>query len=89
MILGLICAGSSYIADPPLHDGSPCSWLDGVIPHFQLTVPAAGETLCVLLLWTFSVAMTTPVPHAARRLPAVDPNVAEALAIVTLSQTIV
>jgi hypothetical protein len=30
--------------------------------------------------------MTSPAPHAARRLPAVDPSVAEALAIVTLSQ---
>jgi hypothetical protein len=32
------------------------------------------------------VAVTTPAPHAARRLPAVDPNVAKALAIVALSQ---
>jgi hypothetical protein len=32
------------------------------------------------------VAMTTSAPHAARRLPAVDPNVAKALAIVTLGQ---
>jgi hypothetical protein len=32
------------------------------------------------------VAVTTSAPHAARRLSAVDPNVAKALAIVTLSQ---
>jgi hypothetical protein len=40
----------------------------------------------VLLLRTFSVAVTTTTPHAARRLPALDPNVAKALAIVTLGQ---
>jgi hypothetical protein len=44
------------------------------------------DTLGVLLLRTFSVAVTTPAPYAARRLPAVDPNVAKALAIVTTSQ---
>jgi hypothetical protein len=32
------------------------------------------------------VAVTTSAPHTARRLPAVDPNVAKALAIVTLGQ---
>jgi hypothetical protein len=31
-------------------------------------------------------ALTTPAPHAVRRLTAVDPNVAKALAIVTLGQ---
>jgi hypothetical protein len=30
--------------------------------------------------------MTTPAPHATRRLPAVDPNMAKALGIVTLGQ---
>jgi hypothetical protein len=40
----------------------------------------------VLLLRTFSVALITPAPHAARRLPAVDPNVAKALAIIILVQ---
>jgi hypothetical protein len=30
--------------------------------------------------------VTTSIPHAAWRLPAVDPNVAKALAIVTLGQ---
>jgi hypothetical protein len=32
------------------------------------------------------VALTTSAPHAARRLPVVDPNVAKALVIVTLGQ---
>jgi hypothetical protein len=32
------------------------------------------------------VAVTTSAPHAAKRLPAVDPNVATALAVVTLDQ---
>jgi hypothetical protein len=32
------------------------------------------------------VAVTTPAPHAPRRLTAVDSNVAKALAIVTLVQ---
>jgi hypothetical protein len=32
------------------------------------------------------VAVTTPELHAARRLPAVDPNVAKALAIISLGQ---
>jgi hypothetical protein len=32
------------------------------------------------------VEVTTSARHAARRLPAVDPNVAKALAIVTLGQ---
>jgi hypothetical protein len=32
------------------------------------------------------VALITSAPHAARRLPAVDPNVAKALAIVILGQ---
>jgi hypothetical protein len=32
------------------------------------------------------VAVTTSAPHTARRLPAVDPNVVKALAIVTLGQ---
>jgi hypothetical protein len=43
-------------------------------------------SLGVLLLRTFSVAVITPAPHAARRLPAVDPNVGNAPAIVTLGQ---
>jgi hypothetical protein len=41
----------------------------------------------VLLLRTFSVAVTTPASQASRRLSAVDPNVAKALAIVALGQT--
>jgi hypothetical protein len=44
------------------------------------------DTLGVLLLRTFSVSVTTPAPHAAKRLPAVDPNVVKTLAIVTLFQ---
>jgi hypothetical protein len=32
------------------------------------------------------VALNTPAPYAARRPPAVDPNVAKALSIVTLDQ---
>jgi hypothetical protein len=52
----------------------------------QITVAAAWDTLGVLLLRTFSVAVTTSAPHAARRLPAVDPNLAKALAILTLGQ---
>jgi hypothetical protein len=42
--------------------------------------------MSILLLRTFSVAVTTPALHAVRRLPAVDPNVAKALEIVTLGQ---
>jgi hypothetical protein len=57
-----------------------------LFPILQLTVAAAWDTVGVLLLRTFSVAVTTPAPHAARRLPAVDPNVAKVLAIVTLDQ---
>jgi hypothetical protein len=33
MIPGLTCVGSSYVGAPPLHDCSPCSWLDGVVFH--------------------------------------------------------
>jgi hypothetical protein len=33
------------------------------------------------------MALTTPAPQAARRLPAVDPNVAKALAVVALGLT--
>jgi hypothetical protein len=58
----------------------------GWLPILQLTVAAAWDTLGVLLLRTFSVVVTTPAPHAARRLPAVDRNVAKALAILTLGQ---
>jgi hypothetical protein len=58
----------------------------GLLPIFQLTVAAASDTIGVVLLRIFSVAMTTPSPRTTRRLPAVDPNVAEALAIVTLAQ---
>jgi hypothetical protein len=58
----------------------------GWFPIPKLTVAAAWDTLSVLLLRTFSVAATTPAPHAKRRLPAVDPNVVKALAIVTLCQ---
>jgi hypothetical protein len=29
MIPGLSRVGSSYAAAPPLHECSPCSWLDG------------------------------------------------------------
>jgi hypothetical protein len=58
----------------------------GSFSILQLTVAAAWDTLGVLLLRTFSVSVTTSAPHAARRLPAVDPTVAKALAIVTLSQ---
>jgi hypothetical protein len=42
----------------------------------------------VLLLRTSSVAVTTSAPHEARKLPAVDPILAKALAIVTLGQTL-
>jgi hypothetical protein len=58
-----------------------------VIPHLSTYISAAWNNLGVLLLRTFSVAVTIPVPHAARKLPAVDPNVAETLAIITLGQT--
>jgi hypothetical protein len=34
------------------------------------------------------VAVTTSAPQTSRRLPAVDPNVSKALAIVAMSQTI-
>jgi hypothetical protein len=33
MIPGLTCVCSSYVGAPPLHDCSPCSWLDGVTPQ--------------------------------------------------------
>jgi hypothetical protein len=58
----------------------------GDSPSFNL-LAAAWDTLGVLLR-TFSVAVTTPAPHAARRLTAVDPNMAKVLAIVKLGQAI-
>jgi hypothetical protein len=54
---------------------------------FELTAAAGWNALGVLLLQTFSVAVTTPVPQAAGRLSAVDPDVAKAFAIVALGQT--
>jgi hypothetical protein len=45
-------------------------------------------TPSVLLLRTFSVAVTTPAPQAACRLPAVHPDVVKTLIIVALDQTI-
>jgi hypothetical protein len=33
------------------------------------------------------VAVTTPTPYAARRLPLIDPNVAKAMAIVTIYES--
>jgi hypothetical protein len=43
--------------------------------------------LRVLLLQTFPVAATTPAPQPVRRRPAIDPNVAKTLVIVTLGQS--
>jgi hypothetical protein len=57
-------------------------------PIFQLAVAAGWDALSVSLFWTFSVAVTTPAAQAACRLPAVHPDVAKALTIVTLGQTI-
>jgi hypothetical protein len=58
----------------------------GDSPSLNLTVATAWDTLGVLLLRTFSVAVTTPAPHEARRLPAVHPNVAKDLSNVMLGQ---
>jgi hypothetical protein len=57
-------------------------------PIFKLTVAAGLDALSVLLLQTFSVAVSTPAPQAAGRLLAVDTDATRALAIVTLSEKI-
>jgi hypothetical protein len=51
---------------------------------FQFAVAAVWGALRILFLWTFAVAVTTPAPQAARRLPAVLPDMTKALAIVAL-----
>jgi hypothetical protein len=53
---------------------------------FQFAVAAVWGALRILLLWTFAVAVTTPARQAARRLPAVHPDMTKALAIVALGQ---
>jgi hypothetical protein len=54
-------------------------WM-GLFAILLFTLAAACDILGVPLLRTFSVAVTTPTPHAARRLLAVDPKAAKALA---------
>jgi hypothetical protein len=53
---------------------------------FQLAFGAGWGALGALVR-TFSMAVTTPSTQAARRLPAVDPDVTRPLAILTLVQT--
>jgi hypothetical protein len=53
---------------------------------FQFAVVAVWGALRILLLWTFAVAVTTPTPQAARRLPAVHPDMTKTVAIVALGQ---
>jgi hypothetical protein len=61
--------------------------LDVVFLHLRLAVAAGWDPVGVFVLRTFSMAVTTPAPQAAGRLPGVDSDVGKALALVALGQT--
>jgi hypothetical protein len=53
----------------------------------QLAVAACCYQCCIALFQAFLVQVTTPTSHTTGRLPAVSPDMAELLELVTLCET--
>jgi hypothetical protein len=87
LTLVLSPTGSFCTVIPVLRDWSLYNLLDSVIPHLK-GCSCSRLGLWVQFLWALTMAMTTLTPQAARRLPAVHPDVAITLTVVTLCKPV-
>jgi hypothetical protein len=80
-VLSPACSFCAII--PVLHGCSLCNLLCAAIPLLQVAIAAGWNTL-----WALLMAMSTPTPQAASRLPAIHQDVAKTLIIVSLCKPV-
>jgi hypothetical protein len=76
-------------ASSPVSRGcGPFNLMNATIPRLAGRNCRRLDTLWILFLWPLTVAMTTPTPQAAKRLPAVRLDVAKTLTTVEFCQPV-